>query len=135
MIYNFPPTELQTIGTAQLACSTRAPHLAREAVGVWLEPAHPAREIVVLATSELVTNAVKYADASGGSANVGQDEITLRLSQGPDYLRLAVTDPGSSCSEPSRIPLQTPSLHAERGRGLAIVQALSRNRWGATGCP
>ncbi|MGW4799908.1 hypothetical protein ACWEPC_46575, partial [Nonomuraea sp. NPDC004297] len=40
-----------------------------------------------------------------------------------------------SCSQPSCIPLQGPSLNAERGRGLAIVQALSRNRWGSYRLP
>ncbi|MEV4391232.1 ATP-binding protein [Nonomuraea sp. NPDC049607] len=141
MIYYISLPQLQVIGTAHLAHSDRAPHLARKAVSVWLAPEHPAQEITVLAASELVTNAVKYADASsdsgddgrdcGGDAEGRQDAITLRLCQGRDYLRLTVTDPGSSCSEPSRIPLQTPSLDAERGRGLAIVEALSRNRWGS----
>ncbi|WP_344820842.1 ATP-binding protein [Nonomuraea africana] len=127
--------QLQAIGTTALARSDRAPALAREAVGDWLEPAHPAREITVLAASELVTNAVRHSSTAQPSA-VTQgtpDVITLRLSQGSDYLRLAVTDPGSSCSEPSVIPLQVPNLNAERGR--AIVEALSRGRWGSYRLP
>ncbi|GAA3677492.1 hypothetical protein GCM10022224_047010 [Nonomuraea antimicrobica] len=132
MIY-ISPAGLRAIGTIGLTCGVRAPSLARQAVGVWLEPEHPAREIVVLAASELVTNAVRYADTS--SSNADPEAITLELGQGPDYLRLAVTDPGSACSTPSRIPLQAPSLHAERGRGLAIVAALSRNRWGSHRVP
>jgi hypothetical protein len=142
VIYYISSCGLQALGAVHLAHSDRAPHLAREAVGMWLEPAHPAREITVLVASELVTNAVKYADASSrssgggdGDAEGGQDAITLRLCQGRDYLRLTVTDPGSSCTEPSSIPLQVPSLHAERGRGLAIVEALSRNRWGSYRLP
>ncbi|WP_281367995.1 ATP-binding protein [Nonomuraea typhae] len=144
-IYSFPPTQpLQPVGILYLACSDRAPYLAREAVSVWLRAAHPAREITVLAASELVTNAVRYADASrpgGESGDSGVDGensrglITLKLCQGSDYLRLGVTDPGSSCSQPSAIPLQAPSLEAERGRGLAIVQALSRGRWGSFRLP
>ncbi|MBB5076307.1 ATP-binding protein [Nonomuraea endophytica] len=97
----------------------------------------------MLAASELVTNSVRYADTSrtcgndegDGDGEGGQCSITLKLCQGADYLRLGVTDPGSSCSKPSAIPLQAPSLSAERGRGLAIVQALSRNRWGSFRLP
>ncbi|MEV4362706.1 ATP-binding protein [Nonomuraea sp. NPDC049625] len=137
MIYDISPSELQAIGTIRLARSGRAPYRARQTVSVWLEPEHPAREIAVLAASELVTNAVRYADAPSSSAGPGgsPEAITLELYQGRDYLRLAVTDPGSSCSEPSCIPLQAPSLDAERGRGLAIVEALSRNRWGSYRVP
>lgn len=144
-IYSLPPTQLQAVGILHLARSDRAPYLAREAISAWLGPAHPAREIVVLAASELVTNATRYTDAprringesgdGGDDRTSGQDTITLKLCQGTDYLRLGVTDPGTSCSQPSAIPLQGPSLNAERGRGLAIVQALSRNRWGSFRLP
>ncbi|MEU6787260.1 ATP-binding protein [Nonomuraea angiospora] len=130
MIYDISPSELQAIGTIRLARDGRAPSRARQSVSVWLEPDHPALEIAVLAASELVTNAVRYAGPGGGT-----ETITLELHQGRDYLRLVVTDPGSSCSTPSRIPLQAPSLDAERGRGLAIVEALSRNRWGSHRVP
>ncbi|MFI6392230.1 ATP-binding protein [Nonomuraea sp. NPDC050540] len=145
VIYSFPPTQqLQPVDVLHLACSDRAPYLAREAVSAWLGPGHPAREIAVLAASELITNAVRYADTSrtGGSSGNGegdgeggQGSITLKLCQGTDYLRLGVTDSGSSCSKPSAIPLQEPSLNAECGRGLAIVQALSHNRWGSFRLP
>lgn len=142
VIYSFPPTQqLQPVGILHLARSDRAPYLAREAVSAWLGPGHPAQEIAVLAASELVTNSVRYAGTGGSSGNGegdgddSQGSITLKLCQGPDYLRLGVTDPGLSCSKPSAIPLQVPSLNAERGRGLAIVQALSRNRWGSSRLP
>ncbi|MFD9939568.1 ATP-binding protein [Nonomuraea sp. NPDC059023] len=142
-IYSFPPTQLlQPVGILHLARSDRAPYLAREAVSAWLGRAHPVTEITVLAASELVTNAVRYADTSrtgnssgNGEGDGSQGSITLKLCQGADCLRLGVTDPGSSCSKPSAIPLQVPSLNAERGRGLAIVQALSRNRWGSFRLP
>ncbi|MBF8193692.1 ATP-binding protein [Nonomuraea sp. K274] len=134
MIYYIPTkTDLQELGTIQLAHSDRAPYLARDAVSRWLGGEHPAREIVALAASELVTNAVKYSDAS--STGDDADAIKLELSQGADYLRLAVTDPGSSCSARPSIPLQTPNLHSEHGRGLAIVEALSRRRWGSYRVP
>ncbi|MFI6396163.1 ATP-binding protein [Nonomuraea sp. NPDC050540] len=143
VIHSFPTTQLQQVGVLHLARSDRAPYLAREAVSGWLGAAHPAREIALLAASELVTNAVRYAAAhtsgeTGGGVTDGegrQGSITLKLFQGGDYLRLGVTDPGWSCSQPSAIPLQAPSLNAERGRGLAIVQALSRNRWGSFRLP
>jgi anti-sigma regulatory factor (Ser/Thr protein kinase) len=128
-----PPMKFEELGTIQLACGVRAPYLAREAINCWLETAHAARELVTLAASELVTNAVKYADAAG--AGDGPTDITLKLSQNPLVLRLAVTDPGSNCSTPIRIPLQAPNLHSEHGRGLAIVEALSRGRWGSYRMP
>ncbi|NRQ38087.1 ATP-binding protein [Nonomuraea sp. NN258] len=130
VIYPEPPmAQVQEIGVIQLRHNDQAPYLAREAVRIWLGAEHPAHEIAVLAASELVTNAVRYAGTS--SADATSFPIMLRLSQRQEYLRLTVTDPGSSCSEPARIPLQAPSLYSERGRGLAIVENLSRNRWGS----
>lgn len=134
MIYYIPsPTLFQELGVIQLARSTRAPYLAREAVTVWMGSAHAAWEIVTLAASELVTNAVKYSDATSTDGDLGL--ITLKLSQDAAVLRLAVTDPGSCCSAPACIPLQTPNLHSEHGRGLAIVENLSRGRWGTYRMP
>ncbi|GAA4102230.1 ATP-binding protein [Nonomuraea soli] len=136
MIY-VPPSQLHTIGAATLARSNLAPSLARGAINDWLETTHPAREITVLAASELVANAVQHSNAMGASASVQetQDVITLSVAQGSDYLRLAVTDPGSSGEGPSMIPLQVPGPNAEHGRGLAIVNALSRGRWGSYRLP
>ncbi|MGW0485493.1 ATP-binding protein [Nonomuraea sp. NPDC003214] len=136
MIY-VRPSQLATIGAITVERSDRAPSRAREAVNSWLETTHPAREITVLAASELVTNAVQHSNPTRDSASPQgtADVITLRLTQEPDFLRLAVTDPGLTCSEPSMIPLQMPSVNAERGRGLAIVDALSRGRWGSYRLP
>jgi anti-sigma regulatory factor (Ser/Thr protein kinase) len=137
MIYSFPQSELRTLGTVDLTRSSRAPQLAREALTDWLEPAHPALDITLLAASELVTNAVLYAGPpkAGTGGDTPENLIAVRLSQASDYLRLAVTGPGSTCSRPMAIPLQTPDLNAERGRGLAIVRALSRDRWGSYRLP
>ncbi|MGW4798397.1 hypothetical protein ACWEPC_38875, partial [Nonomuraea sp. NPDC004297] len=136
MTYDVPPSELHNLGAIQLACSARAPYLARQAVDAWLEDGHPALEIVQLATSELVTNAVTHADAPSTSGRTASDTgagiddqenaVTLKLCQGQDYLRLGVTDLGSSCSQPSCIPLQGPSLNAERRRGLPPRRPSSR---------
>jgi anti-sigma regulatory factor (Ser/Thr protein kinase) len=123
----------QKLGVIQLARDDRAPYLAREAVTAWTGPAHPARETLILVASELVTNSVKHAAGLGPSGDL--DWIELTLSQGPDFLRLVVTDPGSACSAPSCIPMQASNLYAEQGRGLAIVDNLSRGRWGSYRLP
>ncbi|MFI5040611.1 MAG: ATP-binding protein [Acidimicrobiales bacterium] len=73
------------------------------------------REAAVLLTSELVTNAVRHAggecvlvvDVDAGRVRI---EIHDQASQRPILRRLAVTD--------------------QRGRGLALVDALAR-RWGS----
>ncbi|MFE0156526.1 ATP-binding protein [Nonomuraea sp. NPDC059007] len=149
MIFYDPSSGLHNLGTIQLARSARAPSLARQAVDAWLGGGHPALEIAQLAASELVTNAVTYADNPAAttlndpatcaletnSSDDQDNDVLFKLCQSPDCLRLGVTDPGSSCSKPSAVPLQAPSLNAERGRGLAIVQALSRNRWGSFRLP
>lgn len=133
MIYLVPPQKtFEFLGVIQLACSSRAPYLAREAISRWLDTAHAAWELVTLTASELVTNAVKYADPSDGD---DPTNITLKLSQDPLVLRLGVTDPGSNCSAPTLVPLQVPNLHSEHGRGLAIVETLSRGRWGSYRMP
>ncbi|MEV0351152.1 ATP-binding protein [Nonomuraea sp. NPDC050680] len=120
-------TELQELGVIQLECNDRTPYQARKAVAAWAGVAHPAQEILILATSELITNAVTHAGDI--------DWIELKLSQGLDFLRLVVTDPGLACSTPSRIPMQASNLYAEQGRGLAIVESLSRGRWGSHRLP
>ncbi|MFI6816146.1 ATP-binding protein [Nonomuraea sp. NPDC050328] len=125
--------KLEELGVVRLACGLRAPYLAREAITTWLGRTHTAWEIVMLAASELVTNAVKYAGAP--SVGDGPSAITIKLSQDPLVLRLAVTDPGSNFSAPTRIPLQVPNLRSEHGRGLAIVETLSRGRWGSYRMP
>ncbi|GAA0944782.1 hypothetical protein GCM10009560_59100 [Nonomuraea longicatena] len=78
-------------------------------------------------------NAIKYADVT--DTGDGLEEITLKLSQDPLVLRLVVTDLGSTSSAPALVPLQVPNLFAEHGRGLAIVDALSRGRWGSYRMP
>lgn len=127
------PTEHQELGVIQLARDDRAPYRARETVTAWTETTHPARETLTLVASELVTNSVKHAVGPGPSGDL--DWIELTLSQGPGFLRLVVTDPGSTRSTPSYIPMQASNLSAEQGRGLAIVDNLSRGRWGSYRLP
>jgi anti-sigma regulatory factor (Ser/Thr protein kinase) len=68
----------------------------------------------VLATSELVTNAIRYA----------RGEVTVRLIAGPSSVRLEVTD-----DFPTAPLLRAPALDAESGRGLLIVKEIAE-RWG-----
>ncbi|WP_433435350.1 ATP-binding protein [Nonomuraea sp. CA-141351] len=121
-------TGLVELGISELTRNALALRLARQAVTAWIGRDHPAREAAMLAASELVTNAVKHADT-------GFDRrwVRIQLSRSEDFLRLAVTDPGSTVSVPYCIPPQLPSLNrrAENGRGLAIVATLSRGRWGS----
>ncbi|MFI6316537.1 ATP-binding protein [Nonomuraea sp. NPDC050556] len=120
-------TGLQELGVVELTRDDRAPYRAREHVTSWVGSSHPAREMLILATSELVTNAVTHADLGHGRC-----WVLVQLARGVDFFRLAVTDPGSVFSQPYRIPLQAPRLgrNAETGRGLGIVASLSRGRWG-----
>ncbi|MFJ6212762.1 SpoIIE family protein phosphatase [Streptomyces sp. NPDC092296] len=97
---------------AEPSAAARSRRLARAALAGWgLEPLAETAELLV---SELVTNAVRYADAP----------IGLRLTVGEDALLLEVSDP---------LPDPPTERHAtgtdEGGRGLELVSGLAR-RWG-----
>jgi anti-sigma regulatory factor (Ser/Thr protein kinase) len=112
------------MGIIELTRNTHAPRRAREAVTAWAGRDHAALDVLTLVASELVTNAVQHADT-------GCDRrwVLVQLSQGIDFLRLTVTDPGSLFSAPYRVPAQEQfNDKAEGGRGLAIVAELSRGR-------
>jgi anti-sigma regulatory factor (Ser/Thr protein kinase) len=70
---------------------------------------------IVLVTSELVTNAVRY----------GTGPIDVTLTSAPWLLRLEVSSP-SATGEPI---VRVPGPADPGGRGLALVQALT-SRWG-----
>lgn len=73
-------------------------------------------QIVVLLASELISNAVRHADA---------DPITLRFEVVPRYIRVEVADHG-----PGFAPeLPAPDLTGLGGWGLHLVDELS-SRWG-----
>ncbi|MGH9023972.1 MAG: ATP-binding protein [Acidimicrobiia bacterium] len=101
-----------------LAADPGSPRLARRFVEAALaEWDHGAslNDVVALLVSELVTNAVVHA---------GSDvELTVQL--GEDYARVEVSD--DSAVEPSATER---GIEATSGRGLAMVEALSR-RWGS----
>jgi anti-sigma regulatory factor (Ser/Thr protein kinase) len=115
------------MGIIELARNSHAPRRAREAVTAWAGPDHAALDVLTLAASELVTNAVQHADTG-----CGRRWVLVQLFRGIDFLRLTVTDPGSLFSAPYRIPMQEQfNDEAEGGRGLAIVAELSCGRWGS----
>jgi anti-sigma regulatory factor (Ser/Thr protein kinase) len=82
------------------------------------------RDDAELLVSELVTNSVRYSD----SARHPDGTITLTLRE-PVHgiLRVAVTDAGSSNSEPR--PRHDGNLDDERGRGLLLVESIAAT-WG-----
>ena len=76
---------------------------------------------MVLLVGELVANCVVHADADES------DEIVMEIVIGPDLVRVAVTDSGSSSMPTVRAGTST----LEGGRGLLLVEQLS-DRWGVT---
>jgi anti-sigma regulatory factor (Ser/Thr protein kinase) len=79
------------------------------------------KQDVLLLVAELVANCVVHANAHEA------DEIVMELLIAPDFVRVAVTDRGSS-STPT---VRSKSSILEGGRGLVLVESLS-DRWGVT---
>jgi anti-sigma regulatory factor (Ser/Thr protein kinase) len=77
----------------------------------------PPVEEILLASDELVTNAIEHSGSTG---------LTVTLATGRHTVRIAVTDAGPANGVP-RLTNADPA--AEHGRGLMIVQALSTD-WG-----
>lgn len=74
-----------------------------------------------LVVSELATNALDHTHSGRGG------KFTIRLALHEDHIRVTVRDAGP---RQGRTPTRrTPQLTAEHGRGLGIVDALSRS-WG-----
>ncbi|MFF5264300.1 ATP-binding protein [Actinomadura viridis] len=98
----------------QLEAVAEVRRFVRLTLGPWGMDAY----IPCLVASELVANAIQYAATE-------QDVITLRMSRADDgALWLEVQDP--SCAIPS---VPEVNLTSESGRGLFVVQALTRH-WG-----
>lgn len=89
----------------------RARHATRETLTSWRLP--ELVDTVVLAVSELVTNAVRY----------GRPSISLELLRRAEQVRVSVHD--GDPTEPRGVGAATTSVDAESGRGLAIVHALA----------
>jgi anti-sigma regulatory factor (Ser/Thr protein kinase) len=84
-----------------------------DALGSWSVPAELAGDIV-LAASELVTNAVEH----------GSSEITVELRLAGGCILLKVRDDSGEAPV-----LRRPNPHSPRGRGLALIAAISA-AWG-----
>lgn len=82
------------------------------------------RQDLELLVSEVVTNAVRHAGASG------QDQIGLSVQVDAGRVRAEVTDPGAGF-EPTTDP---PTLFQGSGWGLYLVAQIS-DRWGVEAAP
>lgn len=109
----------ELLGRAALAGVRESVALARAEVRRWLGGDHPAVDDVVLAASELVTNAIVHSGCGKG------DFIGLTVTKGDGVVRVEVNDPGSPDSEPE----VRKDGDAEGGRGLLIVREISIG-WG-----
>jgi serine/threonine-protein kinase RsbW len=102
---------------AELPFTFAAPALARERVRRFAADLPTATvDDAVLMVSELVTNAVQH----------GRPVVTLGMSLSPEVLTVAVGDWGRAPVTP-----RVPTANQERGRGLAMVDALAAH-WGVT---
>ncbi|WP_248961079.1 ATP-binding protein [Sphaerisporangium perillae] len=111
--------EPKVLGSATLPGVRESVPCARYQVRQWLGSGHPAIDDVVLATSELVTNAITHSGC-------GRDDfIGITLAELDGVLFIEVNDPGSLVSEPE----VRKDPDAENGRGLLIVRELSQE-WG-----
>jgi anti-sigma regulatory factor (Ser/Thr protein kinase) len=111
--------EPKVLGEASLACVHHSVARARSEVRVWLGSSHPAIDDVVLATSELVTNAITHSDSAPG------DFIGLTVTEAKGIVYVEVTDAGSGASGPQI----RKDPDAKHGRGLLIVREISLD-WG-----
>lgn len=92
--------------------------LLRNRLDLFLERAAAsptARQIAALVVSELFTNAIEHGEA---------DEVRISVDVG-DHIVVVVSHP-SSTGVPVRIDRSMPPVTSERGRGLAIVDRLTR---------
>lgn len=102
-VRTFPP---------EASSASGARHLARDACRQWNRP--DVAETVELLATELVANAIRYAQAP----------IDVRLIATPCGIRVEVSD-----DSPRRPVQQNPDQLAESGRGLWLIDAMA-DRWG-----
>ncbi|MGW4505837.1 ATP-binding protein [Streptomyces sp. NPDC004436] len=97
------------------------PSRARRLCSAWLRLAdeEEATDLITLAATELLTNAIRYGTAS---------TIRFRLEPAADLLTLSVHD-----GNPQQPHIQAADLMAERGRGMQIVDQLVRSAGGDLG--
>lgn len=104
--FDLPPTS----GSVRVAR-----HVVVELMRVWGVP-HDHEDAALLVT-ELVTNVVDHVE--------GEAELTVEVSAGEDWLRIAVVD-GSAV----RPVVRELSMDHPRGRGMRMIQQIA-DRWGA----
>ncbi|GFE11679.1 hypothetical protein Scani_79470 [Streptomyces caniferus] len=110
---------LRTEFPAELASVSNARRQLREQLIAW--DLAPLMEPAVLATSELVTNAVLHG-CSGG-----QDTVAMTAWCTTDELVISVTDPSDVGLQPRRSDADD-----ESGRGLMLVGAIADRWWFTT---
>jgi anti-sigma regulatory factor (Ser/Thr protein kinase) len=110
-----------TGGVYEIAAAASAPRAAREAADMCCDglPAR-AKHTVRLLVTELVSNGVRHAGATG-------HPIVVRFAVGARSVRVAVTDHGPGF-EPHT---DQPGPDAESGYGLFLVDRMA-DRWGAS---
>ncbi|MBG0816014.1 ATP-binding protein [Planomonospora sp. ID82291] len=110
--------ESSILGEISLPSVRESVARARSEVRGWLGEGHPAIDDVVLAVSELTTNAIVHSNSRPG------DLIRLTLAATEEIVYLEVSDPGSMFSGPH----VRKEPDAEDGRGLLIVREISAER-------
>ena len=119
-----PPDEtVGRLGEVFLLARPSSEQLARGYVRAQLLMAEiQVPEDIELLTGELVANAIKHSDSRRN-----METLQLRVLNDEKFIRVSVTDAGSSHNIP-QIPSQA-DLLAESGRGLWLVKELSDD-WG-----
>ena len=106
----------------RFAPSLNAVRLARHVLANWLEllpgVAVDAIDDLLIACSEMVTNAVRHAEC-------GTSPIIMRGSVDGDGVVLEVEDAGDGFAWPVAHGIEDVVVHDENGRGLFIVEALT----------
>jgi anti-sigma regulatory factor (Ser/Thr protein kinase) len=107
----------------RLPVATHSPALARRTAERALSGVLPRdrMDALVLAVSELVTNAVRHAGMHAG------EEISVSMDQDGDRIHIEVQDSGRGF-DPARWSDAGPQLR-EGGQGLRLVQEMA-DRWG-----
>jgi anti-sigma regulatory factor (Ser/Thr protein kinase) len=113
------PASERELLVLDVGCGPEAPAIARAALRQ-IEELGAARDDALLVASELVTNAVAHSRGSPA------DMIQVRAVLIRGDVSISVHDPGLSGETPH---LQEPDVMRAGGRGLRIVQQLTR-RWG-----
>ncbi|GGK99654.1 hypothetical protein Sme01_60980 [Sphaerisporangium melleum] len=106
------------LGVIDLVGRPESVQLARQFASIRLGEGHPALEDVILLTSEVVTNAITHSNSRDGG------RVTVVMVDCHEYIHVNVSDAGAKTA-----PRLRTDTNGENGRGLVLVDALSRD-WG-----